>query len=156
VVKRWPLDRVVELGKSLAARRGCRLVVFAGPGEDAYRDELAEALRGAAVRLTTYPIRETAAIVGELDGLVVSDGGIMHVSVAAGTPTVGVFGSAEPDIWFPYEKYGPYRAAIVPIDCRPCHSHECDHISCLRGVTPEMVEDLLFDALSQAAEGENR
>ena len=64
----------------------------------------------------------------------------MHVAVAVGTPTIGIFGSAEPDIWFPYEQYGPYIPAYVPITCRPCHSHVCSHISCLYKLTVDTVE----------------
>jgi len=152
-VKRWPADQFVALGKSLADRHGFQLVVLIGPGEDVYQKELRDGLGDRAAYLPTFPIRDTAAIIEALNGLVISDGGIMHVSVAVGTPTVGIFGSAEPDIWFPYEKYGPYRAAYIPIDCRPCHSHECSHISCLRKLTAQMVEGCLIDVLKDIPSG---
>lgn len=158
-VKRWPVDQFATLGKNLADRHGFQLVVLIGPGEEAYQDELRDNLGESAVYLPTFPIRETAAVVEALDALVISDGGIMHVSVAVGTPTVGIFGSAEPDIWFPYERYGPYVSAFIPIECRPCHSHVCGHISCLRNLTAEMVEENLLDVLGRstpASSGEDK
>ncbi|UCG52865.1 MAG: glycosyltransferase family 9 protein [Candidatus Latescibacterota bacterium] len=146
-VKRWPIPQYAELGRRLADNHGLRLVVFSGPGEGSYQSELRDLLGERAVYLPTLPIRETAALVESLDGIVVCDGGIMHLSVAVGTPTVGIFGSSEPDIWFPYEEFGPYRPIYVPIDCRPCHSHVCSHLSCLLGLTVDAVERKLLDVM---------
>jgi ADP-heptose:LPS heptosyltransferase len=162
-VKRWPADRFAELARRLVFENrqgegatggrvgegGIQIVVMIGPGEERFQTEIRGAMGDRAVYLPTLPIRETAAIIGLLNGMVVSDGGIMHVSVAVGTPTVGIFGSAEPDIWFPYESYGPYAPAYVDIACRPCHSHVCDHLSCLRGLTVEAVEEKLFDVMNR-------
>jgi heptosyltransferase-2 len=128
-----------------------QVLVMQGPGEELHRDQLAERLGARAGYLPTMPIRQTAAVIHALDAMVVSDGGIMHVSVAVDTPTVGIFGSAEPDVWFPYEKFGPYVPVVVPITCRPCHSHVCSHISCLRRVTPSLVEAKLLGVMTSAS-----
>ena len=82
------------------------MVVLTGPGEEAYRDAVRRELGDGASYLPALPIRDTVAVLASLDGVVVNDGGIMHASVAVGTPTVGIFGSSEPDIWFPYETVG--------------------------------------------------
>lgn len=148
VVKRWPADQFASLSEHLIDAYGMQILVMHGPGEERYRDDVKDCLGDRALYVPVLPIRQTAAIIHSLDAMVVSDGGIMHVSVGVGTPTVGVFGSAEPDVWFPYEEYGPYAAAWVPITCRPCHMHECDHISCLRKLTPAMVEEKLLGVLT--------
>jgi lipopolysaccharide heptosyltransferase II len=148
VVKRWPADQFASLSERLMDSHGMQILVMHGPGEEMYRDALEKRLGDRALYVPTLPIRQTAAIIHALDAMVVSDGGIMHVSVGVGTPTVGIFGSAEPDVWFPYEEYGPYVAAWVPITCRPCHMHDCDHISCLRKLTPEMVEERLLGVIT--------
>jgi heptosyltransferase-2 len=95
-------------------------------------------------------VRTVAAVLSLLDGVVVSDGGIMHLAVAVGVPTVGVFGSAEPDIWFPYKALGPFAPALVPLECRPCHRHVCPlgHTDCLNKLTPETVLETLRGVLS--------
>lgn len=147
-VKRWPAQNFSALSRRLIDVHRMQVVVMHGPGEAVYRDELKAVLGDSAVYLPVLPIRDVAAIIEALDAVVVSDGGVMHISVAVGTPTVGVFGSAEPDIWFPYERYGPFVPAFVPIECRPCHSHVCSHISCLRGLTPAMVEEKLLGVLA--------
>ncbi|MEJ2721941.1 MAG: glycosyltransferase family 9 protein, partial [bacterium] len=142
MVKRWPTDKFAELIERLGSH-GLQIVVLIGPGEEIYQSKLRGMVGDRAVYLPTLPIRETAAVIDSLDGMVVCDGGIMHISVAVDTPTVGIFGSAEPDIWFPYEDFGPFTPAFVDIECRPCHRHECDHISCLRGLNAETVEERL-------------
>ncbi len=124
-----------------------------GPGEEAYRDAVRRELGDGAVYLPTLPIRDTVAVLASLDGIVVNDGGIMHASVAVGTPTVGIFGSSEPDIWFPYETVGPFAPAFESIECRPCHPHTCDHLSCLRRLGPETVEAKLVALIDSAAAG---
>jgi len=143
-VKRWPVKHFASLAGRLIEVFGMQIVAMCGAGEEAHREVLREVVGSRAVYLPTLPIRETAAIIAELDAMVVNDGGIMHVSVAVDTPTVGIFGSAEPDIWFPYEDFGPYQAAYTPIACRPCHSHVCGHLSCLWTLTPDMVEKKLL------------
>jgi ADP-heptose:LPS heptosyltransferase len=155
-VKRWPIDHFADLARRLSTKHGVRIAVLTGPGEEPYRDALRSRLGDGAVYLPTLPIRETAAVIEALDGLVVCDGGIMHVSVAVGTPTVGIFGSSQPDIWFPYETFGPYAPACFPIDCRPCHSHVCDHLSCLGKLTVETIERQLLGVLETKDKGTRR
>lgn len=148
MVKRWPLDYFADLARRMIEVRGCQVVIMAGP-DDTARQAALQARVPRAVSLPLMRVREAAAVIAELDGMVASDGGIMHVSVAVGTPTVGIFGSSEPDIWFPYEAWGPFAPAFTPIECRPCHLHTCDHLSCLRWLTSENVERTLLDVLER-------
>lgn len=149
-VKRWPVDHFADVARRLIDRHGIRVVILAGPGEEPYREALQSRLGAGASSLPDLPLRETAAVLASLGGVVVSDGGIMHVSVAVGTPTVGLFGSSEPDIWFPYQPFGPFVPAYAPIECRPCHRHTCDHLSCLRGLTAAVVEEKLLAVMTAA------
>jgi ADP-heptose:LPS heptosyltransferase len=149
-VKRWPAESYAALARRLTEKRGFRVVVLAGPGEDAYREALRSELGDGVSYVPTLPIRDTVAVLAALDAAVVNDGGIMHASIAVGTPTVGIFGSSEPDIWFPYASFGPFVPAFEPIECRPCHLHECGHLSCLRRLAPETVEARLVEALDAA------
>jgi ADP-heptose:LPS heptosyltransferase len=152
-VKRWPVKSFAALARGLSERRGFRVVVLSGPLDDAFRDSLRGELGDGAAYLPTLPIRDTAAVLAALDAVVVNDGGVMHAAVAVGTPTVGIFGSGEPDIWFPYETLGPFVAAYEPIECRPCHAHTCGHLSCLRRLSPEAVESEVIGVLGRAGSG---
>ncbi len=148
-VKRWPVRRFAELIEMLQREWRARVVVLAGPGEAGHSRQLAASTGDGPLYLPELPIRRVGAILSLLDGMVVSDGGIMHLSVAVGTPTVGIFGSAMPDIWFPYENFGPFLPALIEIDCRPCHRHLCPygHTNCLNRLSADMVLSRLDDAI---------
>jgi ADP-heptose:LPS heptosyltransferase len=154
-VKRWPVHAFAEVATRLSEEWNATVVAFTGPGETEHTERLANLAGEDVVVLPVLPVRTVAAVLSLLDGMVVSDGGIMHLSAAVGTPTVGIFGSAEPDIWFPYEPYGPFVPAYVPLECRPCHQHVCPlgHTDCLNKLTPETVLEKLRGVLSADRSG---
>jgi lipopolysaccharide heptosyltransferase II len=149
-VKRWPVSAFADLTRLLAEQWDAVVVALTGPDEEQFTQELREQVGETAVFVPELPVRAVAAVASLLDGMVVSDGGIMHLSVAVGTPTVGIFGSAEPDIWFPYEAFGPYAPLYVPIECRPCHQHVCPlgHTDCLQRISAGMAAEKLRAVMS--------
>ena len=143
-VKRWPARHFAELVDMIVAA-GARPVLFTGPDEPEATNEVVGLVRTPAARLDALDIRTTAAIISRLDAMIACDGGVMHTSVAVGTPTVGIFGSSQSAVWFPYESSGPYRAAEIDVPCRPCHQHVCPlgHTRCLNELLPAHVASLL-------------
>jgi heptosyltransferase-2 len=142
------VESFVVLARRIADEFGARVAVIVGAGEEGYQAAVRERLGTGATYLPVLPVRAAAAVVAELDAVVAADGGLMHVSVAVGTPTVGIFGSSEPDIWFPYESFGAFVPAFAPIWCRPCHYHTCAHVSCLRRLSVETVAARLVGVMS--------
>jgi ADP-heptose:LPS heptosyltransferase len=152
-VKRWPADRFAELTARVQSNGG-RAVLFTGPGE---ADATLDVRRRAGDRVATLEvldIRAAAAVISRLDVMVACDGGIMHTAVAVGTPTVGIFGSSQSAVWFPYESFGPYRAAEIDVPCRPCHRHVCPlgHTRCLNDLDAARVAALVGAVLHGAKE----
>ena len=146
--KRWPSGSFAKLAVLARERMGAQVVVVTGPGEE----EIAERVRaeaGARVRVLPFlPLRKIAAVLASCDGVVANDGGLMHLAVAIGRPTVAVFGPTEPDIWFPYEGKGPFALVSRLMDCAPCHRHRCESVECLEGITPEEVLGRLREVLA--------
>ena len=143
-VKRWPASHFADLVERLTGS-GAHVVLFTGPDEPDATAAVRKRLSRPVTVLDALDIRTTAAVISRLDGMVVCDGGIMHASVAVGTPTVGIFGSSQPDVWFPYEHFGPYRAAHIDVPCRPCHQHVCPlgHTRCLNDLPAAGVAALI-------------
>ena len=143
-VKRWPAAHFATLVDQLE-KAGARVVVFTGPAERDATDEVMRRVTTSPAVLEPLDIRATASVISCLDAMVACDGGIMHTSIAAGTPTVGIFGSSQSSVWFPYEKVGPYRAAEIDVPCRPCHQHVCPlgHTRCLNDLSPAHVLSIL-------------
>ncbi len=148
-VKRWPSEKFIELIARLKNDLGADVVVFTGPAE---RDAT-ECLRASGAHIVDpVPIRTLAAVISRLDAMVACDGGVMHVAAAVGTPTIGIFGSSEPAVWFPYA--APHRAAYIEVECRPCHQHVCPlgHTRCLNDLPAESVARWVAEAIGAARE----
>jgi heptosyltransferase-3 len=118
--KIWPGERFAELAQRLTAKDGvlpdARIVVFGGPREEAL----------AAPALAGLPADRTLDFVGKLDLQTIgaalkrcsmyvgNDSGLMHLSAAVGTPTMGLFGPSRDEV------YGPWgeKTAAVRTDRR--------------------------------------
>lgn len=85
--KRWPLERWCELVEQLEGD-GWRVVVLGQAGEGL----------GCGLDLCgATSVREAACVLRSVDLTVCCDSGLMHLSLAAGTRTVGLFGPTDPD-----------------------------------------------------------
>jgi heptosyltransferase-3 len=102
--KIWPADRFVALFRAVAERfPGVRPAVFGGPGQmerEAAAPVLA-ALPGAIDLVGCLSVPEAAACLARCMIFVGNDSGLMHLSAAAGTPTLGLFGPT------PASEYAP-------------------------------------------------
>jgi lipopolysaccharide heptosyltransferase II len=156
MTRRWQPEDFAALGRTLLEKRPrARLLVFGGPGEE----ELARSIAGAIADPRAQPIVDTAlrrfaALVSLCRAFVGGDSGPIHVAVAAGTPTVGIFGRNAPDTFFPYPESHGHRAIYARVWCSPCHLDVCDHMSCLRAISPEWVWEVLRTTLERAERGE--
>ncbi len=102
--KIWPGERFVALFEALAGRfPGARAAVFGGPGageRDAAMGVLS-ALPGAIDLVGRLSVPEAAACLARCTIFVGNDSGLMHLSAAAATPTLGLFGPT------PASEYAP-------------------------------------------------
>jgi len=102
--KSWPLNRFAEVGNFLVKSKNCRIAVLGAPGtETKLAKELSEHIGSEAVNLAgRTPVRILLSFLKLCDLYVGNDSGIMHLSAAAGCPTVAIFGATNP------YRFGPY------------------------------------------------
>ncbi|MDQ1613880.1 MAG: hypothetical protein QOG00_3811 [Pyrinomonadaceae bacterium] len=87
---------------------------------------------------------DTAALIQQCAALVSNDSGLMHLGVAVGTPTFGVFGITSPAReTIPSRKMFPVTKQLAcEAACRKAAwgRRDCDqHLACLKTLTPEEV-----------------
>lgn len=106
--KSWPADRWGQLVEKLKAEPrfdGWRFMAVGGPGD---RPPATPALEAAGARGVDFvgkgDILASAAAIDRATLFVGNDSGLMHVSAAAGRPTLGLFGPTE---WWLYGPWGP-------------------------------------------------
>ncbi|MCP4571987.1 MAG: lipopolysaccharide heptosyltransferase II [bacterium] len=94
-------------------------------------------------------LMEAVSFLKGAEAFVGNDSGLMHLAGALGVPTVGIFGSSNPDWTAPR---GP-RTAVVAADgfpCRPCYLRRCDQpVFCLDQVPASRVMSILMDLLDR-------
>jgi lipopolysaccharide heptosyltransferase I len=153
--KFWRQERWAALADRFI-RDGLR-VVFGGSGNDL------DYLLPIVVRMAQPPL----VAAGELDlagsaallkrsALYVGlDSGPMHMAALAGVPVVALFGPTHP------ERVGPYNVEhrIVretSLGCLGCRKRTCPHLSCMEGISVDMVHAAARHLLRRAAPGESR
>jgi heptosyltransferase-2 len=135
--KEWPANHYARLIDLLAERHRAESVMVGAPGERARCAEIAAASRsGAIVAAGETNLGELLATIALADGFIGNDSGAMHVAAALGRPTVGIFGSTNP------ERTGPMGSSARVIwrhlECSPCLARTCrfGHYNCLVEITP--------------------
>jgi len=114
-LKEWPLERFLEVARSLAGPRGWQILVVGWPDDSKLAPDLLD-FRGRT---------DTAELAGVLNGaqlLLTNDSGPLHLGMALSVPTVAVAGGGLPGRYFPYPDHTRYPVRIleVPAPCAGC------------------------------------
>ena len=119
--KVWPADRFAAAFRSLATsvspERGA--VVLGGPGaaERAMAAPLLAALPEARDLVGAVSLPEVAAVLQRAALFIGNNSGLMHLSAAAGAPTIGLFGPTDATTYRPAGR----RATAVVATLHGCH-----------------------------------
>jgi ADP-heptose:LPS heptosyltransferase len=150
--RRWPTERLGELGRALRERTGGNLLVSGSMRDAGLADEIARAAGGTSLAGATT-LGSFAALAEASLCVVAMDSGPMHVAAAVGAPTLGIFAlrSDEPQRWAPL---GP-RAAVFrgSYPCPPQHRKEtCPNFACVAELDVPRVIAQLSGLLGERAE----
>ena len=134
--KEWPAESYARLIAQLDSDQDTECVLVGAPHEQGRCDRIAKLTSAQPlVAAGQTSVGELIALLSLCDGFVGNDSGPMHVAGALGVPTVGIFGSTNPN------RTGPLglatRVVQRPIDCSPCLQRYCrfGHYECLRTIT---------------------
>lgn len=122
VYKTWLADRWARVSDALAERHGARIVLTGAAREASAARAVASQMRTPAIIAAgDTTIGQLAALYARSDLVLGPDSGPLHLAVAVGTPTVHLYGPADPSVYGPW---GPReRHAVVQsqwMGCVPC------------------------------------
>ncbi len=130
-VRSWRLDRQIELARTMASRE-ISVLVQSGPAESVDAQEAKAQLDrvpGVCLALNRWSLRELGAvyhaIVGRPHLVIGSDSGPLHLAVAAGARTLGLFGPQDPERTGPAGPHGAVLMAPKRLPCQPCLERHC-------------------------------
>ncbi|HXF99971.1 MAG TPA: glycosyltransferase family 9 protein, partial [Bacteroidota bacterium] len=122
----WPLERFVEVTNALLRRApDYDIVLVCEKTEETRLAQVAERYRNSQrvrvfasedLLMTSVLLREAALVVG-------NDSGPLHLAAALGTPVVGLFGPALPELTAPRSDRGVFHYRKV--ECSPCDQRVC-------------------------------
>ena len=149
VSKCWPAERFGELHRRLAGRLGFRGVVTYGPGERALANTVVASAGSSAPLLLELDLPQLMAALRDAQFFVGGDTGPLHLSVALGTPVVGLYGPTDP------VQTGPYCLEDVVVrNARleeTTYNRGSSHAPSMLSITVEQVEDAVRRRLAAAA-----
>jgi len=146
--KRWFPERFAQLAAKLH-QAGIEVFFTCGPGDE---ELVAGVVRRSGLHSTPVEVlslRQLAAVIRLFSAFVCNDCGPMHLAPAVGTPTVGIFGPGEPQIWFPYDQALGHRLVYHEVDCSHCHQDFCETMHCMQAITVEEVYDKVLSSLQR-------
>ncbi len=153
--KRWPIDRYTQLVGHLLDS-GHNVVLLGSPDEKPLCDQIHSQLETRNSKLETFlnlagrtDLATMIALLARARLIIGHDSGPIHLAAALDQPVVALYGPTAIDYAAPYGRIDQVLRHDVP--CYPCRRRECDHHSCMNGLSVELVWERTARQLDQPA-----
>jgi lipopolysaccharide heptosyltransferase II len=143
VLKRWPVEKYAKLTDKMIEKFNAHIILMGNEGERELCQAIAQtSLATVHVVAGELSITQSAALLKQCSLVVCNDGGPLHVAVAAGVPTVSIFGPVDDKVYGPYP-VGKHIVVKKGLACQPCYRRfrmaNCSHINCLNQLDVDEV-----------------
>jgi ADP-heptose:LPS heptosyltransferase len=91
----------VALAEKLARKQGAQNIVFVGPEEESFTNEIHQKFSDSTIVANLGEISRLSSVLARLDVFVSSSTGPMHMAAAVGTPVVVLYSRLTPDSFTP-------------------------------------------------------
>jgi heptosyltransferase-2 len=151
-LRRWPVDRYVELARRF--RHEGHSVTLVGDANDAWAQPAFEGL-GVDDRIGKTTITETLAIMRGARLVVTHDTGPLHLARLMRAPLVAMFGPQIPWNYIPADANATVLWGGASLACRPCYDpHEpalCTNNLCMQDLSVDRVFGAAMERLADPA-----
>jgi lipopolysaccharide heptosyltransferase II len=143
--KRWEEDRWASVADTLAEQLDAAVVFTGGDPELAMVRRIAAKMQQPACFMVgDTQVSQLAALYARAKVVLGPDSGPLHLAVAVGTPTVALFGPADPAEFGPWGARDKHVVLASSIGCRPCRVLDWNgdipaNHPCLRDITVGQV-----------------
>jgi ADP-heptose:LPS heptosyltransferase len=105
-----------------------RIILTGSKGERPMLEEIAAGMAGPALVMTDLTVGQLAALLGRAWLALGVDNGPLHLAVAQGTPTVGIFGPTDPRIFGPWGSPEQHIVVASTHRCATCPAIPCGRL----------------------------
>ena len=143
--KLWRAEGWAQVADRIAADYGASIVFTGTPSEVELVIETEAAMATAALSVAGQTsIGQLAALYARSRAVMGPDSGALHLAAAVGTPTVALFGPADPREFAPWGDPRSHVVITTDIACRPCRilDWRTDNMAyhpCVRDITGQQV-----------------
>lgn len=105
--KRWPTHKWVKLAQKISSEYDQKIILFHGLSQEEVDEAVVvqKTIGADKVELTQHKeLRDVTLMLAKLKVFISNDTGLLHISSATGTNTIGLYTSTDPDVWSPYCK----------------------------------------------------
>ncbi len=141
--KRWPVERYAAVAQGLI-KRGLRVVVNAGPGEEPLAEVIRNATGGAAKPFTSS-LGNLIALTRRIALCIAGDTGPLHLACALGRPVVGIYGPTDPS------RNGPFGTEALVLRSPMSRRDHTRHAEPEAGMLTIQPDDVLRAAFALLA-----
>lgn len=148
--KRYPAEMVALAVQKTAPRLDFGAVLLGTKDERELAKEVEGGLKVANINLAGETnLSQLKGVLESCDLCLANDSGGLHLALALGVPTVGVYGPTLPSQGIgPWGEHG--RAVFADVECSPCGTHggkSCPRgdFACMKDISPSKVADALID-----------
>ena len=150
--KIWLKEHFAGLIKNLIDNTDSEIILSPGPRDLELMNYLKNNYNSRVTILPLFPVRELACVLSQTTVFVSNDCGPMHIGVAVGAKTIGIFGPEPIEIWFPYDRNDGHLPMFKKIFCSPCRTTSCfregnDYMECMKLITVEEVAKAVRERL---------
>ncbi len=140
VNKHWVPEAWAQLADILAEEYGARPLIFGSKADVALAEKICAMTRHTPVIAAGHTtLKQAGALMKRCAAVIGVDTGLLHMSVALGRPTVGLFGAS---VWKCFLKRDDFVWIAKDFPCMPCLRHPtCQDVDCMRAITAHDVAD---------------
>jgi len=152
VVKHWKKEKFAEVADHLAEKHNAKILILGSEAEKDICETVKKNMKTPAIDACgSTTLLQFAALSGMCNLVIANDGGPLHIAVAMGARTVGIFGPVDENVYGQYPSSEKHKVVTGKAECRPCYKNfklrKCDIKKCLDTVTAEEVFDAAAEAL---------
>lgn len=151
-VKHWRKEGFMEVADKLIERHNAKVIILGDKNEADTCEKVENGMRNKPIMACgETTLLQFAALIGMCDLVIANDGGPLHVAVAMGAKTVGIFGPVDERVYGQYPLNERHKIVKGNLECQPCYRNfklkDCDIRRCLDEITVEDVLGVVEEAL---------
>jgi heptosyltransferase-1 len=153
--KRWEIDRFAAVARHVARNHNLpTLVVWGGPDELQWAEQIVEASAGSARLAPPTSLLELAALIQRARVFVSADTGPLHMAVAVGTPSIGLYGATRVEDCGPFGD--PHLGLQVTYQEGSCRERRSAANDAMRMISVQMACQAIDTVMARTPDASER